>query len=144
MCIRDRLTIDSNKVTPAIGAGLHVGDDLRFDAVFAYVIASTVEVDPAEARVSQIVPVLANPVESPDIINGGTYASRAVILGLGVEYAFDRPRVKDEGEPEMDAVPAKAKKPAPEAAEEVAEPEADDGGDGAPSEEAAEESPAAE
>lgn len=135
------LTIDSNKVTPAIGAGLHVGDDLRFDAVFAYVIASTVDVDPADARVSQIVPVLANPVESPDIINGGTYASRAVILGLGVEYAFDRPRAVDDTEPEMDAVPAKAKEPAPEPAEEAAEPDA---GEGAAAEDGAEETPAGE
>jgi long-chain fatty acid transport protein len=86
------LTVDANKVTPAIGAGLHVGDALRFDAVLGYVIAETVEVDPADAQVSQIVPVLANPVESPDVVNGGTYASRAIVLGLGVEVAFDRPR----------------------------------------------------
>ncbi len=124
------LTIDSNKVTPSIGAGLHVKDDWRFDFVFAYVIAETVEVDPSEGKVTQVVPVLANPSESPDIVNGGTYASRAIILGLGVVYTFDRPREDGKDEPaEMDAVPAKAAEPAPkkepEPDAEEEDPEAD-------------------
>lgn len=125
------LTIDANKVTPSIGAGLHVEEDLRFDFVFAYVIAETVEVGPDEGRVTQVVPVLANPSESPDIVNGGTYASRALILGLGVVYTFDRPRVDAEDEPaEMDAAPAPAKdpdpKPDPDAADEDADADEDE------------------
>ncbi len=108
------LTIDANKFTPSLGAGLHVGEDLRFDFVFAHVFADTVEVDPATARVAQVVPVVANPSEK-DIVNGGTYESRATILGLGVVYTFDRPREKAKDEPDEipKASPSPAEDPAP-------------------------------
>jgi long-chain fatty acid transport protein len=103
-------TIDSDKVTPAIGAGLHVGEKLRFDFVFAYVIASTVTVSPDEAKIAQVVPVTANPVEEKDIVNAGIYESRATVLGLGVVYTFDRPRQKkDEGKEEIPETPKPAK-----------------------------------
>lgn len=110
------VTIDSNKVTPSIGAGLHVGEKLRFDFVFAYVIASTVTVSPDEAKIAQVVPVSANPVEEEDIVNAGIYESRATILGLGVVYTFDRPRQKkDEGKEEIPQAPKKPEtKPEPE------------------------------
>lgn len=82
------LTIDSAKVTPALGASLHVGK-VRIDAVFAHVFASEVTVDPAEARVAQVSPVQANPPERPNYVNGGVYSSRANIVGLGLSYLFD-------------------------------------------------------
>lgn len=124
------VTIDSNKLTPALGAGLHVGEHLRFDIAFAYVIAETVEVDPAQAKVAQVVPVEANEVEEKDIINGGIYESRATVLGLGVVYTFDRPREKKKDTPEeipeapKPAQPAPAKPPA----DEVPVPEEDAAG----------------
>jgi long-chain fatty acid transport protein len=82
------LTIDSNKVTPSIGASIHI-KKFRFDAVYAHVFAFDVEVDPKDAKIQQTVPVMANPSRHPDIINGGSYSARAEILGLGVNYQFD-------------------------------------------------------
>jgi len=111
------VTIDSNKLTPSIGAGLHVGEHLRFDLVFAYVFAETVTVAPGDAKIAQVVPVTANPVEEKNIINAGVYESRATILGLGVVYTFDKPRLnpKDEAE-QIPETPKSPKSPKPEKA----------------------------
>lgn len=82
------LTIDSAKVTPSLGASVHIGK-VRIDAVFAHVFASEVVVDPAEANVASVMPVRANPPERPHYINGGVYSSRTNIVGLGISYLFD-------------------------------------------------------
>ena len=95
----------------------------------SYVIATTVEVDPAEARVSQVIPVEANPAETEDVVNGGTYAWRALILGLGVSYTFDAPRrVSDETEMTAPpaALPPSEKSPAEDEDEEEAPAEEED------------------
>ncbi len=82
------LTIDSNKVTGSVGGSVHY-KKWRLDAVYAHVFAFDVTVDPKQAQIQQIVPVAANPSKHPDIINGGSYSSRADVLGLGLNYQFD-------------------------------------------------------
>lgn len=89
------LTIDSAKVTAALGGSLHVGK-WRFDATYAHVFGFNVTADPTTAKVTQISPVNTNPPAHPDIINGGTYSARADVVGLGVAYNFDFGRVVEE------------------------------------------------
>lgn len=84
------MTIDAPKGTLALGVGLHIGR-LRVDAGFAHVFAADVEVSPRDARIPQISPVVANPPAQPNYINGGTYSSRANVLGVGLAYTFDPP-----------------------------------------------------
>ncbi len=83
------LTIDSNKLTPSIGAGLHVGP-IRLDMVVAHAFMFTQDVDPREGKISQVSPLVANPPPRPNIINGGTYAASATIIGLGAMYTFGK------------------------------------------------------
>lgn len=84
------LTLDAAKVVPSVGASVGFGR-FRFDAVFAYVFSPSVDVDPADAKLGQVVPIQANPSENPTTINGGLYAWSTAILGLGVAYSFDDP-----------------------------------------------------
>jgi long-chain fatty acid transport protein len=81
------LTIDSTKITTAIGAGLHVGEHWRFDLTAAHVFASDVTVAPDQAAVPRVNPVKGNPTRT-EAINGGTYSARADIIGVGMEYRF--------------------------------------------------------
>ncbi len=98
------LTIDQNKVTAAGGASMHWGK-FRFDVVYAHVFGFDVDVDPANAKLSLISPVAANPPVNPDYINGGHYSARADVVGLGLAYTFD-PAVPDAPPP---AAPPKKK-----------------------------------
>lgn len=102
------LTIDSSKVTTALGLGVHVGQ-FRFDAVYAHIFASGVDVDPKAARIAQISPVDANAPKNPNYINGGSYSASADVIGLGVAYTFE-------------PAPVDADAPAPKAAEPKATP----------------------
>jgi long-chain fatty acid transport protein len=81
------LTIDSSKITLGVGGSLHIAQKWRLDAVGAYVMASDVVVDPAEAAVPRVNPVRGNPT-AVEAINGGTYKSRATVLGVGLRYLF--------------------------------------------------------
>ena len=81
------LTIDSFKVTPGIGGGLHIGEHWRLDAVYAHVFAADVTVTPEEAAVPRVNPVQGNPTAT-EKINGGTYTSGADVLGVGLNYKF--------------------------------------------------------
>lgn len=81
------LTIDSNKVTPTLGAGLTIGS-VRLDMVLAHAFFFTQDVDPKQAKIGQVSPVVANPSPNPNIINGGTYAANATMIGLGAMYTF--------------------------------------------------------
>jgi long-chain fatty acid transport protein len=81
------LTIDSNKVLASIGGGLFIGEHWRFDGVLSHVFASDVNVSAATAAVPLVNPVKGNPTQTPTV-NGGTYASRADVLGVGMEYRF--------------------------------------------------------
>lgn len=95
------LTLDSPKVTAALGGSLHIGD-FRLDAVYAHVFAFDVDVAPADARIPQVSPVRANAAESPYYINGGQYSLRADVLGVGLTYQIDPPEpfpVADPAEP---------------------------------------------
>jgi hypothetical protein len=83
------LTIDSNKLTPSIGAGLSLGP-VRLDMVVAHAIMFSQEVDPRDAKISQVSPVVANPSANPNIINGGSYSASATVIGLGAMYTFGR------------------------------------------------------
>ncbi|HRI63154.1 MAG TPA: outer membrane protein transport protein [Polyangium sp.] len=81
------LTIDSNKITPTIGAGLTIGS-VRLDMVLGHAFFITQDVDPKKAKIGQVSPVVANPPANPNIINGGTYAAGATMIGLGAMYTF--------------------------------------------------------
>jgi len=91
------LTLDSDKVTAAIGGSLHIGK-WRLDATYARVFAADVTVDPRQAKIAQISPVLANPPASPDYVNGGDYSMRADVLGVGITYQFEPAPVDVESE----------------------------------------------
>ncbi|AKT39259.1 OmpP1/FadL family transporter [Chondromyces crocatus] len=82
------LTMDAPKVTAALGLGVHLGR-FRFDATFARVFAFDVDVAPEEARVTQVMPLRANPPRVPDTINGGVYSASTNVVGLGVAYKLD-------------------------------------------------------
>jgi long-chain fatty acid transport protein len=80
------LTIDMNKTTLSLGGGLHVGDHWRFDAVFAHLFASSVNVSADEAKIPRVNPIPGNaPLEA---VNGGQYAVEADLLGVGANYKF--------------------------------------------------------
>ena len=80
------LTIDTDKVTLAIGGGLHVGEHWRLDMTYAHLFASTVNVPAAEARVPRVNPIAGNaPFEA---VNGGRYAASADLIGVGAQYKF--------------------------------------------------------
>jgi long-chain fatty acid transport protein len=81
------LTFDSDKVVGSLGLSLHVGS-VRFDAVYAHVFMFDRSVDPKSAKIAQVSPVVANPPERPDYINGGLYSARADIVGLGLTYQY--------------------------------------------------------
>ena len=84
------MTIDAPKVTLGMGIGLHLGK-LRLDAVYAHVFAMQQSVDPSEAAISQLSPVVANPAPRQAPINAGIYDARADVLGVGLAYTFDGP-----------------------------------------------------
>jgi long-chain fatty acid transport protein len=81
------LTIDSSKVAASIGGGIFIGDHWRLDAVYSHVFASDVVVTPQEAAVPRVNPVKGNPTQTA-AVNGGTYSSRADVLGVGMQYRF--------------------------------------------------------
>jgi long-chain fatty acid transport protein len=81
------LTLDSDKVTASVGVGLTVTKGLRIDAVYAHIFAFGATVSPGEAQIPRLNPVQGNPV-AVEAINGGTYAFRADVMGLGAEYKY--------------------------------------------------------
>ena len=81
------LTIDMDKLTLGIGGGLHIGEHLRLDGVYAHVFTGVLTVSPAEAAVPRVNPVRGNPTPV-DAVNGGTYSARADVLGVGLNYKF--------------------------------------------------------
>lgn len=82
------MTLDAPKMTIGAGFGVHLGA-WRLDGVYAHVFANDVEVDPREASMYQLSPVQANPPKMATAINGGAYAMRADIFGLGLTYTFE-------------------------------------------------------
>lgn len=115
------LTIDSNKVTPAVGVSVTI-DAFRIEAVYAHVFAESVTVAPEDAKIEQVVPLLANPAKYPDTINGGVYNWSANVVGLGASYTFGAAKPKGrlpEEDPEVPAPkPTPPKEPAKASAEE--------------------------
>jgi long-chain fatty acid transport protein len=89
------LTIDTTKVTAALGASFTVGK-LRFDVTYAHVFMTDTDVSPDQAKLAQVSPVQANPPARPDIINGGLYQARADVVGLGVVYTFGKAKVAEQ------------------------------------------------
>ncbi len=81
-------TVDVDKLTVGLGAGLHVGK-WRFDGVVARVFGQTAEVGVDEARISQVLPLRANPPDRKNYINAGRYEASALVLGVGLTYQFD-------------------------------------------------------
>ncbi len=85
------VTVDSNKVTPSIGASVEIGK-VRLDAVYARVQGFDVTVATSEAKVPQTIPIAANPPLHPDNVNAGTYSWNANVFGLGLAYTFGHPK----------------------------------------------------
>lgn len=81
------LTYDSDKFVGSVGGSIHVGDHWRMDAMGSMVLLEGIDVDPAEAKVPRVNPVKGNPTQT-ESINGGTYAARALVLGVGARYKF--------------------------------------------------------
>ncbi|MEZ4297676.1 MAG: outer membrane protein transport protein [Polyangiaceae bacterium] len=79
------LTLDSDKVSTAVGASVRIGK-VRLDLAYAHVFFVDRTVDPATAQIAQVAPVNANAPKNPNYINGGQYSSRGDILGLGITY----------------------------------------------------------
>jgi long-chain fatty acid transport protein len=81
------LTYDANKLIGSAGGSLHIGQHWRMDALAGLAFLTGTIVDPAEAKVPRVNPVSGNPTKT-EPINGGDYAARAIILGVGVNYKF--------------------------------------------------------
>jgi long-subunit fatty acid transport protein len=81
------LTYDANKLIGSVGGSVHIGERWRMDAVGALVLLDGTILDPAKAQVPRVNPVAGNPTKT-EAINGGDYAARAIILGVGVQYKF--------------------------------------------------------
>jgi len=80
------LTVDADKVTVSVGAGLLLWKRLRLDAVYSRDFSGPREVTPTEAAVPRINP-LAGDDPAPSV-NGGTYQSRTSVLGIGLRYSL--------------------------------------------------------
>ena len=81
------LTVDLDKVTVALGAGLHLRPHWRLDVVYAHVFGIPRDVSPAEAQIQATNPVVGNPTAAA-AINGGHYPEQADLFGLGAAYRF--------------------------------------------------------
>ena len=66
---------------------LHYGH-FRFDAVFAYMFASSVVVDPRTAALYPVEPFRSNGQGPRIAVNGGTYDFSVNVVGLGARYQF--------------------------------------------------------
>lgn len=82
------LTIDMDKVVPALGFSLRYGG-LSFDITYAHVFTFGGDVNPATAKVTALNPVRGNNGVAGSAVNGGKYTMDANIIGLGVSYRFD-------------------------------------------------------
>ena len=81
------LTFDANKFIGTGGGSLHIGKNWRMDAVAAFAHMGSIDVAPENAQVPRINPVRGNPTAT-EPINGGSYAARTLLLGVGVNYKF--------------------------------------------------------
>ena len=81
------LTLDTDKFVGSVGASLHYGR-FRFDAVFAYMFASSVVVDPRTAALYPVEPFRSNGLAPRIAVNGGTYDFSVNVVGLGARYQF--------------------------------------------------------
>lgn len=81
------LTLDAQKFVGTLGASI-VWRRLRIDAVFAYMFASSVVVDPRDASLYPTNPLRTNAQAPRYAINAGTYDFSVNVVGLGARYAF--------------------------------------------------------
>lgn len=96
------LTVDMDKITAAVGGGLHVGERWRFDGLVAVVFPKTVTVSNGEAALYKVNPVRANRREGDEVpVNAGTYTARALVLGMGLTYRFGEPARPPTEPPEL-------------------------------------------
>lgn len=83
------LTVDLDRVTVALGVGIHIGEHWRFDATYARVIGADADVDPATAAIPRVNPVKGYPTKV-EAVNGGHYWAGANVLGVGLQYKFGK------------------------------------------------------
>jgi long-subunit fatty acid transport protein len=75
-----------DKITLAVGGGVHVGEHWRLDMTYAHLFASSVNVPADEAKIPRVNPIAGNaPFEA---VNGGRYAASADLVGVGAQYTF--------------------------------------------------------
>jgi long-chain fatty acid transport protein len=92
-------TLDFDKFTMSLGAGVHLGKRWRFDAVYTHTFTGSVHVTPCApyaqgkppspdcAAIGRVSPIVGNaPVEA---VNGGTYSADANLFGVGAVYSFE-------------------------------------------------------
>jgi long-chain fatty acid transport protein len=80
------LSLDMDKVIGTIGGGVRVGENWRFDFVWAHFFASSVHVAVDQAAIPRVNPLKGNaPLEA---VNGGIYQASADLIGFGLNYKF--------------------------------------------------------
>jgi long-chain fatty acid transport protein len=80
------MTMDLDKITPAVGASLYV-DLWRLDIVYAHEFGIPTDVDPGAAGIPQQNPI-SPPGSAPHYVNGGHYSASADIIGLGATLIY--------------------------------------------------------
>ncbi len=81
------LTFDTTKVVASMGLSVS-RRRLRIDAVFAFMVANSVELDPRDARLYAVQPFRANEQSPRYAINAGRYDLNVFVAGLGMRYLF--------------------------------------------------------
>jgi long-chain fatty acid transport protein len=81
------LTLDSEKLTLAVGAGLARGN-VRVDLLYAHAFTPTLTVSTAEARLYAVQPFRESQQAPTYAINAGTYRTSIDLLGAGVRIGF--------------------------------------------------------
>jgi long-chain fatty acid transport protein len=80
-------SLDFDKLTLSLGAGIHASTKVRIDFVYGHVFAQGETVDPRDGRIPRINPVPGN--ARFEAVNGGRYSASADVFGLGVVYRTD-------------------------------------------------------
>jgi long-subunit fatty acid transport protein len=81
------LTLDADKLTLAVGAGLARGN-VRVDLLYAHAFTPTITVSTAEARLYAVQPFRESQQAPTYAINAGTYRMSVDVLGAGVRIGF--------------------------------------------------------
>jgi long-chain fatty acid transport protein len=79
-------SLDFDKTLVAIGGGLYIGKNWRFDALYGHVFAKETYVDPSTAQIPRINPLKGNAPH--EAVNGGTYTASSDLIGVGLNFKY--------------------------------------------------------